>query len=524
MAHVYNLGLAFAEVLSRHGERTALIYPAEDRRVSYAELGQLAEQAAQKLRARGLRAGQVLALLNDKSPQAYALMLACLRLGLPYTHLDPDSPVERLRKILAVSAPALLVNACPEQLGSAELAELAELAGCPAVDLLPLLQEPVAMAILPATELVSGSAPAYLMFTSGSTGTPKGAVMSHANVLGFIAWSQHRFGITPDDVLTNVNPMYFDNSVFDFYSALFSGAALMPVTARQLRDTRLVVRLVNEARCTVWFSVPSMLIYLLTTRALTPGDFPTMRKIVFGGEGFPKPKLKQLFDLFGARAELENVYGPTECTCICSAYTVSAADFDDMTVLAPLGHLAQNFDYEIIASEPSNPDFGELFLRGPQVGLGYYRDPERTAAAFQQNPRHTDYHDRGYRSGDLVERDAEGLLHFRGRADFQIKHMGYRIELEEIEFGINTLAGVRECAVVYRRLDTGFGEIIAHVAAEPGADSAALLREAARVLPSYMAPRRIVLHENLPKNANGKIDRKALDWAPELMPQRGRYR
>lgn len=505
MAHVSNLGLAFAKVLSQHGERTALIYPAEGHRVSYAELGRLAERAALSLAARGLRAGQVLALLNDKSPQAYALMLACLHLGVVYTHLDPDSPVERLLKILALSAPALLVNGCPEQRSSAELEELA---GCLAIDL-QQLQEPCA-AILPEADAICGSAPAYLMFTSGSTGTPKGAVISHANVLGFIAWSQNRFGITSDDVLTNVNPMYFDNSVFDFYTALFSGAALVPITARQLHDTRLVVRLVNEARCTVWFSVPSMLIYLLTMRALSVADFAAMRKIVFGGEGFPKPKLKQLFELFGPRAELENVYGPTECTCICSAYTISATDFDDMTVLAPLGQLAQNFDYEILASEPSNPDFGELFLRGPQVGLGYYRDPERTATAFVQNPRHSDYHDRGYRSGDLVERDTLGQLHFRGRADLQIKHMGYRIELEEIEFCINTLAGVRECGVVYRRLDGGFGQIIAHVAAEPNTDAAALLKEAVRVLPSYMAPRRIVLHENLPKNANGKIDRKAL--------------
>jgi D-alanine--poly(phosphoribitol) ligase subunit 1 len=329
-------------------------------------------------------------------------------------------------------------------------------------------------------------------------------------VLGFIAWSKARFGIGPNDVLTNVNPMYFDNSVFDFYSALFSGAALVPVTAKQLRDTREVVRLINVAGCTIWFSVPSLLIYLLTTRALSATDFPAIRKIVFGGEGFPKPKLKQLFDMFGARSDLENVYGPTECTCICSAYTVAADDFEDMTVLAPLGQLAQNFDYAILPVDTDKPDFGELFLSGPLVGMGYYRDPERTSASFIQNPRHQDYHDRGYRSGDLVERDGQGKLHFRGRADFQVKHMGYRIELEEVEFGINTLNGVKECGVVYRRLEGGFGEIVAHVAADSGISAAELLRGAARVLPSYMVPRRIVLHEHLPKNANGKIDRKAL--------------
>lgn len=508
MAHLSNLGLAFADVRARHAERTALIYPADGRRVSYAELGRLADRAGERLAALGLCAGQVLALLNDKSPEAYAVMLACLRLGVAYTHLDPDSPVERLRRILGVSAPALLVNGCAQQRSSASLQDLA---ACPVLDLAALYADEGNTAELPDPTAVTGSMPAYLMFTSGSTGTPKGAVMSHANVLGFIAWSQQRFGIGPDDVLTNVNPMYFDNSVFDVYSALFSGAALVPITAQQLRDTRLVVRLVNEARCTVWFSVPSMLIYLLTTRAVGATDFPAIRKIIFGGEGFPKPKLKQLFDLFGGRAALENVYGPTECTCICSAYTISEADFADMAVLAPLGRLAQNFDYEILPVDPAKPDFGELFLRGPQVGLGYYRDPERSAAAFIQNPRHQDYHDRGYRSGDLVERDAQGLLHFRGRADFQIKHMGYRIELEEIEFGLNTLDGVRECGVVYRRLEGGFGEIVAHIAAEPGSDAGRLLKDAARVLPAYMVPRRIVLHEHLPKNANGKIDRKALD-------------
>jgi D-alanine--poly(phosphoribitol) ligase subunit 1 len=506
MAFVSNLGLAFADVVNRNWDRLALIYPAEGRSVTYAELGRLVEATAAALSKRGLQAGEVVGILSDKSPAAYALLLACLRLGIIYTHLDPESPEERLRKILTVSEPVLIVNGCTEQRATSEVAMLA---CCPVIELSTLLEAEAGPA--PVISDITGSAPAYIMFTSGSTGTPKGAVMSHANVLGFIAWSRDRFGVTPDDVLTNVNPMFFDNSVFDIYTALFSGATLVPLTARQLRDTRGVVRLINIAKCTIWFSVPSMLIYLLTTRALATTDFPTMRSIVFGGEGFPKPKLKQLYEMFGQRIALENVYGPTECTCICSAYTIAPRDFEDMTVLAPLGQLAQNFDYEILPLEGKTPYQGELFLRGPLVGLGYYRDPERTAQAFVQNPLHSDYRDLGYRSGDIVECDAQGMLHFKGRRDFQIKHMGYRIELEEVEFGINTLAGVRECAAIYQRLDSGFGEIIAHVATDPGADASTLLKQAASVLPPYMLPRRIVLHDQLPKNANGKIDRKALN-------------
>jgi len=505
VAYVTTLGAAFRDIAARHADRPALLYPETGERVRYAELHHLADRVAAAFHAQGMRPGDVAVCFHDKSPVAYAAMLACLRLGILYVNLDPDSPWERLHRILATCRPRLVVNAF------AALPFAAELAAEGHTNILNLRALPEAdESAIPPDARISGGHPAYLMFTSGSTGMPKGAVMSHANLLGFIAWARNRFAITPDDVLTNVNPIYFDNSVFDFYSALFSGAALVPAIAEQVRDTRRLVKLVNMAECTIWFSVPSLLVYLLTTRALAATDFPAMRKIVFGGEGFPKRKLRQLYDLFGERADLENVYGPTECTCICSAHTISAADFDDMQALAPLGRLAENFDYEILPQDEANPDFGELFLRGPQVGLGYYNDPERTARAFVQNPRHARYADIGYRTGDLVQRDASGRLHFRGRADYQIKHMGYRIELEEIEAAFNSLAEVKECAVVYQTLGDGLGQILAFVAAHPDTASEDLLRQVAAIVPPYMVPRRVTLIDPLPKNANGKIDRGAL--------------
>lgn len=501
------LGIAFRDVVAQHAARPALIYPETGARVSYAELALSVEHIAAALRARGLRAGDVAVLVHDKSPAAYAAMLACLRLGVIYVNLDPDSPWERLHRILSTCRPRLVVNAFATLPYAAELEADGYRDTLHLRDLPPPDKQPAAQADEPA---IGGGSPAYIMFTSGSTGMPKGAVMSHANLLGFIAWAQTRFGITPDDVLTNVNPIYFDNSVFDFYSALFSGAALVPVTAEQVRDTRRLVRLVGEVGCTIWFSVPSLLVYLLTTRALAASDFPAIRKIVFGGEGFPKSKLRQLYDLFGARAGLENVYGPTECTCICSAHAIGAADFDDMQNLAPLGLLAENFEYEILPLDARDPDFGELFLRGPQVGLGYYNDPERTARAFIQNPRHAHPVDIGYRTGDLVQRDARGWLHFRGRADYQIKHMGYRIELEEIEAAFNSVPGVKECAVIYQTLGDGLGQILAFAAANPAMSSEDLLQRVAAIVPPYMVPRRVRLIDPLPKNANGKIDRTAL--------------
>jgi D-alanine--poly(phosphoribitol) ligase subunit 1 len=238
-----------------------------------------------------------------------------------------------------------------------------------------------------------------------------------------------------------------------------------------------------------------------------------VRKIIFGGEGFPKQKLKQLYELFAERAGLENVYGPTECTCICSAHTIGPPDFVDMEATATLGFLAPNFDYEILFTSEAR-DVGELFLRGPNVGLGYYNDPDRTAMVFVQNPTHRRFADVGYRTGDLVRRDASGRLHFVGRTDFQIKHMGYRIELEEIEAALSSLAEVNECAVIYRKLGEGLGEIVGFAAlARPRAPEE-LIRDVAEIIPPYMVPKRLTVLNSLPKNANGKIDRVALQTVP----------
>jgi D-alanine--poly(phosphoribitol) ligase subunit 1 len=510
MAFISNLGLAFDAIVQKHADRVALIYPATDERVSYRELKRQVDHLCGVLWAKGLRRGAVVAIFHDKSPAAFAMMLACLRLGVIYTNLDPDSPWERLRKILVTCQPRLVVNGFlglphgPELAvaGFTDVLHLQDVAGWPCPE-------------VPAEGLaVDGGAPAYIMFTSGSTGMPKGAVMSHANLLWFIGWAQERFSVTSGDVFSNVNPIYFDNSVFDFYTAIFSGAALVPVMPVQVQDTRLVVQLLNTAGCTVWFSVPSLLVYLLTTRALSGLALPAVRKIIFGGEGFPKAKLRQLFDIFGARAALENVYGPTECTCICSAYTISETDFDDMQSLAPLGLLAQNFSYEILPLDVADSNSGELLLRGPQVGLGYYNDPERSGKAFVQNPRHRLYADMGYRTGDLVFKDARGWLHFKGRSDFQIKHMGYRVELEEIEAALGTVPKVEECAVIYQKLGDGLGQILAFVAITGSASDTEIRDQLAAIVPPYMVPRRVTILAQLPKNANGKIDRIALQSQP----------
>jgi D-alanine--poly(phosphoribitol) ligase subunit 1 len=516
--HCHNLAQRFIELATTRPGAPALRTSAGD--VTYGELNVLSNQIARHLADAGLSRGEVLAIFHDKSLWAYAGMLAAIKLGAPYVNLDSNSPPARLQRIVDTCRPAALWTSREHGLRLADIAFETQ----PAVSVYDLPDTRQNMQSCPVeppdgVARIHGDTPAYVMFTSGSTGFPKGATMTHANVLNFVAWAHDTFDITSEDVFTGVNPPYFDNSVFDFYGALFNGAILAPFDEETVRQPMQLVRATEAAGCTIWFSVPSLLVYVLSMRAMTAESLVSLRAMSFGGEGFPKTQLRTLYGLLGHRVRLVNVYGPTECTCICSAYDVSPEDLAPDTLL-PLGHIAPNFDYVILnADDTATPagQTGELCLIGPSVGKGYWRDPDRTAESFVQNPLSDTCRETVYRTGDLVREDSQtGYLHFCGRKDNQIKHMGYRIELEEIEAALGSLAAVGECAVIYHRPDDRLGRIVAFVAGCE-ATPEQLLAELRERLASYMIPSEIISRETLPKNRNGKINRLALQeqWAQE---------
>jgi D-alanine--poly(phosphoribitol) ligase subunit 1 len=505
--YVTHVAQIFSDVVRRHPGRPALVW-APAQATSYQRLDQASNQMARLLLARGVHKRDAICICLEKQLVTYACILACLKVGLPYFIVDPANPSARTRTMLDRCRPVLAFVA-----PSADL----DVFCCPAIavdeSLAPSLLESLSEEPVALDWSIDGSDPAYIMFTSGSTGAPKGVTISQSNLVNFIFWSQDQFDTTPADVFTNVNPLFFDNSVFDIYASLFAGASLVPFTAATLRDPQAIVSRIEALGCTVYFSVPSLLVYLQTMKLLTPASVPSLRKIIFGGAGYPKPMLAKLFQALGARAALYNVYGPTECTCICSVYRVGAGDFADMTGYAPLGRLIANFSYVIVDEHGARvaPGVtGELCLGGPCVGLGYYADPALTASVFVQNPTHHDFFDRVYKTGDFVRVDpADGQIRFVGRADTQIKHQGYRIELGEIEHALNAIDGVDEAAAVYVSHGAG-GRIVAFVAAKKALEPGAVKRSLASRVPKYMIPDRVLVVDELAKNANGKIDRQAM--------------
>lgn len=509
LPYFHNLGQLFTWIAERSGGRPALIYP--DQTVSFADLNQLHLRLAALLEAYGIRHGDRVAIVSSKGVLTYGLMLACLRLGVSYVNLDPAAPLDRNLSILASSRTTRVfvedLNVWTSFHASVKR---------PGVSVLQLMDELPTGVTVSADRTTSegsridGSTIAYVMYTSGSTGVPKGVAISHQSVLHFISWIFSHFGITSEDRFSGLNPLHFDNSVFDFYGSIFLGAALVPILSGETDYPENMLQKLERVRCTIWFSVPSLLIYLNTMRALTTQRLENYRYIIFGGEGFPKSELKKLRLLVDSRTKLVNVYGPTECTCICSAYQIQDDDFETLDGLSPLGSINQNIDFLILDEMGAESEVGELCLLGDNVALGYVNDPERTAASFSVMQTSDRFGKRMYRTGDIVD-SRNDKLKFVGRKDNQIKHMGYRIELEEIEHALTSHSSVIQAAAIYVRINESFGNIIAFVStASVGLSEQGLLTFVRGCLPNYMTPSRILIMDDLPKNQNGKVDRLAL--------------
>jgi D-alanine--poly(phosphoribitol) ligase subunit 1 len=504
MKYHFNLGSFFEEVCFKNADSIALHYLGFG--VTYRELNLMSNCIAALLVERGVHQGDVVAIVNTKEPESYAAMIACLKIGAAYTNIDSDNPTVRSETILRQCNPKLILADSNQ---SPDFLNMTEKTGVPLESLKQILTENVNELEPEVVPMVTGSRIAYIMFTSGSTGIPKGVAITHQNVLSFINWSTDRYNITPCDIFANVSPMYFDNSVFDFYTALFSGASLFPIKKELLSKPKELLQAIDATGCTIWFSVPSMLIYLMTMRALSKNSFGSIRVISFGGEGFNKSELKKLYDLYGDRIDFINVYGPTEGTCICSSYKISEQDFDDMSGLPPLGSINPNFDYIVLNEEGKVSDRGELCILGPNIGLGYYNDQKRSDEVFSYCFDYGFYATPMYKTGDLVSQ-RDGLLYFLGRKDNQIKHMGYRIELEEIELALNQVAGVHQVVVIYDRVNNAYGKIVAFIACDADLSASVVREKLIETIPEYMHPNAIRFLRELPKNQNGKVDRKEL--------------
>ncbi len=513
-----------------HGDRLAIVDG--ERRLRYAELDALANRVARVLAATGAQRGDRVALLAHKSIEAIAVMLGTMRAGLVYVPLDPASPPARAVKILARCRPGILVVAKGLEESARKLRAEPEFPSETRDGFLS--DDPQASASAVAfggTDVDAASSdpvlsparradPAHILFTSGSTGIPKGVVVPHGSVLDFVAWANEHLDVRPGDRVSGHSPLFFDLSSYDIYGAFAAGAELHLVPAGLNLIPAKLAAFIRERKLTHWFSVPSILSYMLRFDAVRQDDFPELRRLHWCGEVFPTPPLRALMARL-PHVTFTNLYGPTETTIASSYFTLAeipASDRDDVPIGMPCGGESLAIVDDALGLVPDGV-IGELVIGGAGLTLGYWEDPETTARAFVTidapgGPA------RVYRTGDLARRDPSGLVYFLGRKDSQIKSRGYRIELGEIETALHSLPELADAAVVAIPTEGFEGHAIccAFEPRSPGVDAVALRGALGKLVPSYMIPARWKMFASLPRTANGKTDRKALR---ELFAQGG---
>lgn len=413
-----------------------------------------------------------------------------------YVPIDPSLPRERIESMLATLSPAAVIGADAQAAGF----DLP----CPLYALDALLSAPAQASARPAWQARKDTDLLYVIFTSGSTGEPKGVAVCHRSVIDMAEQFCRAFGFEDGSVWGNQAPFDFDVSVKDIFLSLKVGGTVQILEKKLFSFPKLLIDRLNERRVdTVIWAVPALKIIanLNAFKSLRPAY---LKKVMFSGEVMP-PKTLQYWMQALPSAEFVNLYGPTEITCNCTYHVVNSAQ--EVLTEVPIGVPFGNCDVFLLDGDRAVTEdgaLGEICVTGTCLARGYYNRPEISARVFTQNPLQPAYRDLMYRTGDLGFLK-NGILYFAGRKDTQIKFMGHRIEMSEIELCANAADGVNASACVF---DEDAARLTLFYTGT--AESKALFARLREKLPKYMIPTECRQIGAFPQNRTGKIDRKAL--------------
>ena len=448
-----------------------------------------------------LRGNTVVPFYLDKSTTAIIGFIGAVYAGCAYSQINLRYPAARITSMLSLLEASVVVT---DRAHYEDLATMTDIKILVVEDMLAGDSDEAVLS--ERRKAMKDTDPLYVNFTSGSTGTPKGVVVCHRNVVDFITEFVDVFSVSEKDVFANQAPFDFDVSVKDIYSGIFTGARVEIIPTEYFVQPMKLGEFLCERNVTVMVWAVSALCFLTTMRVLNYKKPENVRAILFSGEVMPIKHLRRLQEAL-PNVMYVNLYGPTEITCNCTYYILDRefGDGDAMPIGIPFKNrsvfLLDENDREV--TEPSC--VGELCVSGSCVALGYYRNPEKTQGSFCRNPLNDRWDERIYRTGDLVKINENGELVYFSRKDFQIKHLGHRIELTEIDTALQAIPGVERVCCQYLH---DKGKIIAFVSGETTKD--VINAELKKVLPEYMIPNIYMEVEQMPLNKNGKIDRQAL--------------
>jgi non-ribosomal peptide synthetase-like protein len=482
------------EACIRFGASDAVITDAAT--LTYRDLNRRANQLARHLIEQGIKPGDRVGLLFDKSAETYVAMLAVMKVHAAYVPLDAAFPIERVRFIIGDAELSAIVS-------MAEFEQRLSALDVKKIFIDKARREIDAKAADPVTGVAATFDPVcYIIYTSGTTGNPKGVAIAHASICNFVRVAAELYGYAPGDRIYQGMTIAFDFSVEEIWVPLMAGATLVPARPGTTLMGDELADFLRERRVTVMACCPTLL-------ATIEQDLPELRILLVGGEACPQ-KLVARWYRRGRR--ILNSYGPTEAT-VTATLTELRPD-KPVTIGIPLS------TYSIIILDPAEDktvapgELGEIGIAGVGLALGYINRDELTMKKFvrdflniQNNPS-----GRIYRTGDLGRIDENGEIEYRGRIDTQVKIRGYRIELSEIEAVLLDLPQIAQAAVTTFEDEPGAVELVAYYALKQDAELPRdeISRALRGKLPSYMVPAFLEELPSIPMTLSNKADHKRL--------------
>ncbi len=487
-------------IVTQYADKTAVI--SDENQVSYAELNRKANQWAHHLRKIGAGPDQPVAVFMERSTDMVIALLAIIKSGAAYLPVDVGNPEDRVAYILEDAGVGIILSRSTQK---QKLVSVSAKIFCIDSD------DDLVEGLTGENPVVSGSPEnlAYVIYTSGSTGKPKGCMLSHAAICNRLLWMRDQYRIGADDRILQKTPYTFDVSVWEFFLPLMTGATLVLAKPHGHQDAHYLIELIRKESVTVCHFVPSMLNVFLKDPAAA--SCTSLQKVFTSGEALPYKLMEKFLDALPA--ELHNLYGPTEAA-VDVTYWHCQKNADQ---IVPIGKPVANTQLYILDENlkplPVGIE-GELYIGGVQLARGYLNRPELTQERFIDWDIPGGQKIRLYKTGDRVRYLPDGNIEFLGRADFQVKLRGLRIELEEIETALLEIEYVTEAVVLVQEQDSDDPKLVAYLSGKKGGDfSLKSVRERLRkTLPEYMLPNGVVFMNNMPTTEHGKLDRKALPW------------
>jgi amino acid adenylation domain-containing protein len=501
----------FDEQVARTPDAVAVVCGAE--RLSYCELNERANRLAHYLQEQGVGPESLVGIMLERSTQMVVSLLGVLKAGGAYLPLDTAYPPERLRQMLDDSGAQVFLT-------QTDLATLLPQTKCRLIfpDLEEELIEKQSSEAVPSE--VTAENLAYVNYTSGSTGRPKGILIQHRSVLRLLCNTDY-VQLCPADIVAQVSNCSFDAATFEVWGALLAGATLDIISTEVLLAPAQLAAQLRAHGITTMFLTAALFNQVAHE---IPEAFNAMRQLLVGGEALDVRSVVEVLKAGGPQ-RLLNGYGPTEGTTFTTWQLVDEVSPQAQTI--PIGRPIANTRVYVLDKELQPVPVGvrgELYIGGDGLARGYLHNPELTAESFVPDPFAGQRGERLYRTGDVVRYLSDGRIEFLGRSDNQVKIRGFRIELGEIEGALSAEDGVRE-AVVHAHEHEGEKRLVGYVVGDEGeeVDTHRLRSRLKERLPEYMVPAAIVVLEQMPLTANGKIDRGALTEPVGLESSREEY-